>query len=411
MVTIRYNATQQFERHARGMIMTQIDCRAEAEALREQLVSWRRDFHKHPELALQEHRSAGIIAEKLHDLGYEVEAGVAETGVVALLRGHEAGPVVMARFDMDALPILEENETEYVSQNRGLMHACGHDGHMAIGLGVATLMARHRDDLAGTLKLVFQPGEEGGDGAKIMVSEGVLENPRPDVVLVAHLWNEKPLGTIDVTSGAVMAAAEKWVCTVKGKGGHGALPHQAVDPIVAASHIVTALQSVISRNVSPLETAVVTVGSFQGGDAFNVIPDRVNLSGTIRTYDSDVREKVLRRVREVVENVATACGASADLQITHLTPAVVNDPEVVEVVREAAKSVVEPRNVESGERTMGSEDAAYFTQEVPGCYLFVGSANPDRGLDAPHHNPHFDFDEDALPIGMAVMTEAIMRYL
>jgi amidohydrolase len=282
---------------------------------------------------------------------------------------------------------------------------------MAIGLGVATLMARHRDDLVGTLKLVFQPGEEGGDGARIMISEGVLEDPRPDIALIAHLWNETAVGTVNVTSGAVMAAAEKWVCTVRGEGGHGALPHHTVDPIVAASHIVATLQTVVSRNVSPLETAVVTVGSFQGGEAFNVIPDRVELRGTIRTYDAEVRETVLRRLHEVVDNVASACGGSADLEIGHLTPAVVNDPQVVEVVREAAKAAVGAQNVASGERTMGSEDAAYFTQELPGCYFFVGSANSKRNLDASHHNPHFDFDEDALPIGVAVMAEAIMHYL
>lgn len=391
--------------------MTQAELKAEAQALREQLVSWRRDFHRHPELALQERRSAGIIAKKLRDLGYEVKTGVAETGIVALLRGNEAGPVVMARFDMDALPILEANETDYASQHRGVMHACGHDGHMAIGLGVATLLDRHQDALTGTVKLVFQPGEEGGDGARIMVEEGVLEDPRPDVALIAHLWNEKPVGTINVTPGPVMAAAEKWICTVRGKGGHGALPHQAVDPIVAASHIVIGLQAVVSRNVSPLETAVVTVGSFQGGDAFNVIPDSVDLSGTIRTYDPHVREDVLRRVREIVETVAKAYDASADLQIAHLTPAVVNSPQIVEVVREAAEQVVGPQQVASGERTMGSEDAAYFIQDVPGCYFFIGSANSERGLDASHHNPHFDFDEDALPIGVAVMTEAIMHYV
>ncbi len=391
--------------------MTQADSWAEAQALREQLVSWRRDFHRHPELALQETRSAGIIAETLNDIGYEVEAGVAETGVVAVLKGEETGPVVMARFDMDALPILEANETDYASQNLGVMHACGHDGHMAIGLGVATLLARHRDALSGTLKLVFQPGEEGGDGARMMVEKGVLENPRPGVTLISHLWNEIPVGTVDITPGPVMAAAEKWTCSIQGKGGHGALPHKTVDPIVTASHIVTALQTVVSRNVSPLETAVVTVGSFQGGDAFNVIPDRVDLSGTIRTYDPRVREGVLRRVRQIVEAVAKAYDASADLQITHLTPAVVNDPQVVEIVQEAAEAVIGPQNVTSGERTMGSEDAAFFTEEVPGCYFFIGSANSERGIDASHHNPHFDFDEDALPIGVALMTEAILSYL
>ncbi len=388
--------------------MTQIDIRMDANSLRGELVAWRRDFHRHPELALQEHRSAGIIAEELRGLGYEVETEVADTGVVGLLQGSESGPVVMARFDMDALAVLEENETDYASENQGVMHACGHDGHMAIGLGVATLMARYRERLPGTVKLVFQPGEEGARGAPLMVEAGVLENPRPDVVLAAHIWNELPVGTVDVTPGGVMAAADKWVCRVQGRGGHGAMPHLAVDPIVAASHIVTGLQTVVSRCVSPLETAVVTVGSFRGGDAFNVIPDYVDLSGTIRTYDEHVRGDVVRRMRQVIEQVAAAHGASADLQVEHLTPAVVNDPEVVRRVRAAAEAVVGAEVVTSGQRTMGSEDAAYFTREVPGCYFFLGSANPEKGLDAPHHNPRFDFDEDVLPAGAAVITAAIL---
>ncbi len=389
--------------------MTNNEIRHEAQALRQQLVAWRRDFHRHPELALQEHRSADVIAQELRRLGYDVQTGVAHTGVVALLKADQPGPVVMARFDMDALPILEANDTDYVSQNEGVMHACGHDGHMAIGLGVATLIARHRDRLSGTVKLVFQPGEEGASGAPLMVEAGVLENPRPDVALIAHIWNEQPVGTVDVTPGPVMAAAHRWTCTVHGQGGHGALPHLAVDPIVAASHIVVALQAVVSRSVSPLETAVLTVGSFHAGDAFNVIPEHAHLTGTVRTYDAPVRDKVLRRLREVVERVAAAHQALADLQIEHLTPAVVNDPAVVELVRQAATAVVGPEAVTSGRRTMGSEDAAYFTREVPGCYFFLGSANPERGLDAPHHNPRFDFDEGVLPIGVAVMTEAILH--
>jgi len=387
------------------------DFKAEVEVLREQLVAWRRDFHMHPELGFQEHRSASLIADRLRELGYQVQTGVANTGVVGLLEGKQPGTVVMLRFDMDALPITEENGTAYVSQNPGVMHACGHDGHMAMGLGVATLMAQRRDQMTGTLKLVFQPGEEGMNGAEVMVQEGVLEDPRPDVFLATHVWNEKRVGMIAVSPDAVMAAAEKWTCTVRGKGGHGALPHQAVDPIVATAQIVTTLQTVVSRNVSPLETAVVTVGAVHGGDAFNVIPTHVELTGTIRTYSSQVRETVLRRVREVIEGVAVACGAEAELEIVPLTPAVINDGEVAEVVRAAAEAVVGPENVSSGERTMGSEDAAFFIQEVPGCYFFLGSANAERGLDAPHHNPRFDFDEDALPLGVTIFMHALAHYL
>jgi len=395
----------------RRRTLKRVDCKAEAEALREQLVTWRRDFHMHPEMGFQEHRSAEIIADWLREQGYQVETGVANTGVVGLLTGQQDGPVVMARFDMDALPINEANETDYVSQNPGVMHACGHDGHMAIGLGVATLMAKRRHEVSGTLKLVFQPGEEGMNGAEVMVKEGVLENPCPDVALITHLWNEKPVGRVDVTPGAVMAAAEKWFCTVRGKGGHGAMPHQTVDPVVAASHIVTVLQTIVSRNVSPLETAVVTVGTIEGGDAFNVIPGAVEMSGTIRTYNPEVRETVLRRVHEIFEHTAAAHNAEAELDIMPLSPAVINDADVTGVVHVAAGAVIGPENVSSGERTMGSEDAAFFTREVPGCYFFTGSANAERGLDAPHHNPRFDFDEDALPIGVAVMMQAIAHYV
>ena len=388
-----------------------MDFKTEAEALRERLVAWRRDFHAHPELGFREHRSACVIAGRLQELGYQVQTGIATTGVVGLLEGPRPGPVVMVRCDMDALPVTEENETDYASQNPGVMHACGHDAHMAIGLGVATLMAQHRGELAGTLKLVFQPGEEGMNGAGVMVQEGVLENPRPDVFLAAHVWNDKPVGTVDASPGPVMAAAHKWTCTVRGKGGHGALPHQTVDPIVATAQIVTALQTVVSRNVSPLETAVVTVGTVHGGEIFNVIPAQVELSGTLRTYNPHVSETVVRRVRQVIEGVAAACGATAELEIVPLTPAVINDAGVAAVVRAAAEAAIGPENVSTGERTMGSEDAAFFLQAVPGCYFFLGSANAERGLSVPHHNPRFDIDEDVLTIGVAVLMHALAHYL
>ncbi len=387
------------------------DFKAEAESLREQLVAWRRDFHMHPELGFQEHRSAGLIAERLLDLGYQVQTGVANTGLLGLLEGAQPGPVAMARFDMDALPINEENETEYASRNPGEMHACGHDAHMAIGLGVATLMAQRRSQMAGTLKLIFQPGEEGMNGAEVMVREGVMENPRPDVFLATHVWNEKPVGTAAVSDGALMAAADEWTCVVRGRGGHGALPHQTVDPVVAAAQMVTALQTVVSRNVNPLEAAVVTVGAIHGGDAFNVIPPQVDMTGTVRTFSPKVREMVLQRVRDVVDGVAAACGVEAELDITSLTPAVINDAEATQVVRAAAEAVLGPKHVFSDERTMGSEDAAFFMQESPGCYFFVGSANPERGLDAPHHNPRFDIDEDVLPLAVAILVHALAHYL
>jgi amidohydrolase len=387
------------------------DLVSEARALRDSLVAWRRDFHMHPELGFEEHRSAGLIADRLAELGYSVQTGVAQTGVVGVLEGTGPGPVLMLRFDMDALPITEESRVEYASQNPGVMHACGHDAHMAIGLGVATLMAGRQSKMKGTLKTVFQPDEERGGGARKMLEEGVLDDPKPDVVLAAHVWSEKQVGTVDVTAGAVMAAAEKWTCRVEGKGGHGAMPHQAVDPLVAAAHIVSGLQTVVSRNVSPLETAVVSVGTISGGDAFNVIPREVQMTGTIRTYNPEVRERVLERVRQLAEGVAAAHGATAELEFIPLTPALINDEEVTAVVREAAERVVGPDKVGSGERTMGSEDAAFFLEQVPGCYFFLGSSNAERGIGAPHHNPEFDIDEDVLPLGVAVMAQAAAHYL
>jgi amidohydrolase len=282
---------------------------------------------------------------------------------------------------------------------------------MAIGLGVSDLLARHRGQIKGTIKVVFQPGEEGLNGAEVMVNEGVLEAPRPDVFLSLHVWNDLPVGQVAISAGPVMAAAERWTCTIQGQGGHGALPHQTVDPIVAAAQVVSALQSVVSRNVDPQETAVVTVGTIHGGDAFNVIPPQVELSGTIRTYNPSVREMVLSRVREIVEGVAAACGTSAELTITRLTPAVINDEAVTAVMRDAAEQVDDVERVVEGVRTMGSEDAAFFMEAIPGCYVFLGSANAARGLDAPHHNPRFDLDEAVLPLGVKIMLRAVAHYV
>jgi len=387
------------------------DFKVEAEALGNQLVAWRRDFHMHPELSFQEYRSAEVVAAQLDELGYQVQTGVAQTGIVGLLKGQASGPVVMARFDMDALPVSEENEVDYASQNPGVMHACGHDAHMAMGLGVATIMARHRDEMKGTLKLIFQPAEEGLGGARGMVQDGVLEDPRPDVFLSLHVFSELPVGTIAARPGPVMAAADEFTCTVHGMGGHGAAPHQTVDPIVASAQIVSALQTVISRNVDPLETAVVSIGSVHGGTALNIIPPQVKMQGSIRTFSPEIQELVWKRMREVVDGVAAACGATVDLEIVAGTPAVINDKAVTEIVQAAAEAVVGADNVTSDHRTMGSEDAALFMQKVPGCYFFVGSRNAERGLDAPHHNPRFDIDEAALPLGVATLAQSLAHYL
>jgi amidohydrolase len=244
-----------------------------------------------------------------------------------------------------------------------------------------------------------------------MIEEGVLENPQPDVFLSAHVWNERPVGSIDVAPGPVMAASDEWKCVIRGRGGHGALPHRAADPIVAAAQVITALQTVVSRDVSPLDTAVVSVGSIHGGDAFNIIPSTVELTGTIRTFAPSIRDLVLQRMREVVEGVAAACDTSAELEILPLTPALINDAQVAEMVRRAAETVVGVENVTSNQRTMGSEDAAFFLEEVPGCYFFLGTANAEKDLIVTHHNPRFDIDEEAMVFGVAILAQATALYL
>jgi amidohydrolase len=390
-----------------------MDYKTEALAIQDRLVAWRRDLHKHPELGFQEERTSGLVAEFLTRLGYRVYTGIAKTGVIGMLYGARPGPTVMLRFDMDALPIQEENEVEYASQTPGVMHACGHDGHVTIGLGTAMLLERHRDEWAGAIKLVFQPAEEGMNGAELMVKEGALDDygPRPDVTFGLHVWNRLPLGQAGLTAGPMMAAAERWSLTVKGRGGHGALPHQTADPIVAAAQIISALQTIVSRNVDAQKTAVVTVGTINGGTAFNIIPGEVELSGTIRTFEADVRETVLNRLDALCQGVAAAMGVGAVLRVDVLTPAVVNDVTATNLMRRVAEAALGQKNVYGDLRTMGSEDMAYFLREVPGSFLFLGSANAERGLDYPHHNARFDFDEAALPLGVAILAETATRYL
>jgi amidohydrolase len=384
---------------------------SEAFALRDQLIAWRRDFHRHPELGMQEFRTSGIVAKYLSSLGMEVQTGVGQTGVVGLLEGSQPGPVVMLRFDMDALPIQEMNQTDYVSQNSGVMHACGHDAHTAIGMGIAQLLARRREELAGTIKFVFQPGEEGCGGALAMIADKVLEDPKPDVALGLHVWNDQPLGLLAAGNGGVMAAADIFTINVQGKGGHGAQPHLCVDAVLIAAQIVVALHSIVARNVNPRETAVVTVGSIRAGTAFNVIADTAEMTGTIRTFDAATRDLIARRITEVAESTARALGGSATIEIKAISPATVNDQQVAQIVRETASEVLGSDRVTADQFTMTAEDMSEFLSRVPGCFFFIGSANAARGLNAPHHNPHFDIDEEVLPLGVAVLAATVLHYL
>ncbi len=377
----------------------------------------RRDFHRHPELGFREVRTSGIVAHELEALGLEVTKGIAKTGVVALLEGAHPGPTVLLRFDMDALPIQEETGAEYASQTPGVMHACGHDGHTAIGLTVARMLHACRDHLHGTVKFVFQPAEEGlcGEemgGARRMIHEGVLENPKPDFALALHLWNEQPLGWIHVAAGPIMASADLFTVRLTGKGGHAAAPHLTVDPIVAAAQIVSTLQSIVSRNVGPRETAVVSVTTIHGGEAFNVIPQEVEMRGTIRTFDPGVRERVLQRFQEIVQGVAQSLGCATQIEVQYVAPATVNDARVAEHVHRAATRLFPDSEIQTDPYvTMGSEDMGFILEQVPGCYYLIGSANQERNLVYGHHHPKFDFDEQALVRGAALMAAAAAEIL
>jgi len=388
-----------------------VDFLQRAEDLAPQMAAWRRDFHRHPEMAFMETRTAGIVADSLHRLGLEVQTGVGKTGVVAMLDGASDGPTVLVRFDMDALPITEANQAPYASAQPGVMHACGHDGHTAVGLAVAYLLSALRSRIHGRVKFVFQPAEEIAEGAQAMIQDGVLQNPEPEVALGLHLWNTLPLGQVGIMAGPVMAGADVFELTVLGAGGHGAAPHEARDPLLAAAHIVTALQSVVSRNIDPLDSAVLSVTSFSAGTAFNVIPEKAHLKGTIRTYTSAAHDLTVLRLTQVTEGIAQALGCSVEMTTTRLTPPLVNHPEVTRVVQQAIAPYIEPASLLPNIRTMGAEDMAIFLERVPGCFFFVGSANEQRGLAYPHHHPQFDFDEAALPLGAAMLASAVAAYV
>jgi amidohydrolase len=393
------------------------DYLAQATSLFEYTQAFRRDFHIHPELGFREYRTSGIVAKELEALGIEVTKGVGKTGVVGLLEGSKPGPTLLLRFDMDALPITEETGAEYASQNQGIMHACGHDGHTAIGLTVARMLHAHREELAGTIKFCFQPSEEGtyGEevgGAEMMMRDGVLDSPRVDKTLSLHLWNEKPLGWLGVAGGPVMAGAEIFTIKVTGRGGHGAIPQQTIDPIVASTQIVGALQTIVSRNVAPLETAVVSVTTIQAGTAFNVIPQTAELTGTIRTFDPGVRQKVVQRFEQIARGVGEALGCQVVVEVKRMTPALINDEAISSIVQASARQVLSGSELDtSGYLTMGAEDMAFMQEKVPGCYFFVGSNDKARHLDYGHHHPKFDFNEEALIRASALMAAAAMDVL
>ncbi len=389
--------------------MGQPDFKQEAEALFDEMVAMRRDFHRHPELGFQETRTSRIVAEKLGELGLEVQYGVGQTGVVGLLEGNQPGPTILLRFDMDALPIQEENNLDFASQNAGVMHACGHDSHVSMGLAIANIMSRYQKQMAGTLKFMFQPAEEGLGGAFAMIASGVLDNPVPDAALAMHVWTPEQYGNVRVVEGPCMASSSVFTITIQGRGGHGAAPHLANDPILAAAQIVTALQSIVSRNVNPQDSVVVSIGQFDAGTTFNVIPDRAILKGTVRSYNETLHRKAYRRILEMATNMGKAFNCPVTMETIAIVAAVVNAPEPTAVVREAAVKIMGADKIVE-HRTMASEDMGYVLEEVPGCYFFIGAGDDDQ-FSYPHHHPKFNFDERAMINGVAIMSEAAAKYV
>ena len=382
-----------------------------------QVVADRRYLHQHPELGYQEENTARFVAERLRELGIETRTGVAKTGVVGLLQGTGnplgGGKTVLLRADMDALPIDELNDVPYKSQTPGIMHACGHDAHTAMLLGVAKLLSERRDQFAGTVKFVFQPSEEAAPGgAKPMIEAGVLENPQVDAAFGVHIGQDMPVGTIGVTTGPTNAASDGFVATIRGLGGHAARPHACIDPVVVAAACITALQTLVSREVNPLRQAVITIGSLHAGTVANIIPEEAVMRGTVRTFDEGVRQHLAERIPALIGGIASAMRAEADVQYRFGYPSLVNDAAMSALVREVAREVVGPQRVVEREPGMGGEDMSYFLQEVPGCFFRIGSRNPELGLTYGHHHPRFNIDdEQALPVGVAAIAGVALRYL
>ncbi len=359
------------------------------------VVSWRRYMHQHPELSFKEAKTAEYIKEKLLSFGLEVKTNIGGHGLIGILEGNQSGKTIALRADFDALPIPDEKEVPYKSQNPGVMHACGHDGHTAALLGTAEALSHFREHLKGKVIFIFQPAEElPPGGAKFMIEDGVLADV--DYVFGAHLDSQTPLGKITVGEGFQMAAVDKFDIHIQGKGGHGARPHEAIDSLVIGSEIVNSLQKIVSRGVNPLQSAVVTVGVFKSGTAFNIIADKATIEGTVRTFDSAIRKQVEKQMYSIVEGITTAFGATYTIDYLNGYPALYNHIEETETVRTLLAEQFSEENIVEMEPSMGAEDFSYFLLEKPGTYFRVGSRNEDEATHYPHHHPKFDIDERAL---------------
>ena len=390
---------------------------AAAEALRAKLIEQRRDFHMHPELSNREERTARVVAERLRALGLEdIKTGVARHGITALLKGAKPGPVVAVRTDMDALPILETMDVPYKSQNPGVKHACGHDLHMTVELGVAEVLSRMREQISGTIKFVFQPAEEGvpaGEegGARLMIKEGALENPRPQVIFGLHTMPTIEVGQVAYHIGPAMASSDRILITIRGKKSHGALPQMGVDAIVVAAECITALQTIHSRRIDPLEPLVITIGTIKGGDRNNIIADEVTMTGTMRTFNEDVRQRAQQLMRETLASVTAGYGATFDLKFDIPDPVTYNDPHLVEETLPTLRRVVGEANLVTPKPFMPAEDFSEYQKVIPGFFYFLGVGNKAKGITAAWHTAEFDVDEDSLVVGVKVMANVLLDYL
>ena len=371
----------------------------------EEIRGIRRHLHTHPELSYQEHETSAFVAEKLRSWGIEVQTGVADTGLVALIKGQNPDSEVKAlRADMDALPIQEENEVEYKSQNPGVMHACGHDVHTSSLLGAAKILHETREHWQGTRKLIFQPGEEKlPGGASLMIKDGVLENPAPQSIIGQHVYPDLPVGKIGIKSGMYMASADEIYIILTGKGGHAAIPHKNIDTVLMASHLIVALQQVVSRNTRPEVPCVLSFGKVNAPGATNVIPTNVFIEGTFRTFDENWRMEAHDRIRQICKSVAESMGGSVDCDIRVGYPFLVNDPEVTAKAHAKATAYVGSENVEDLGLRMTAEDFAYYSQQIPGCFYRLGTSSTDGSNQYGLHHPKFNVDEESLKIGMGLM--------
>jgi len=377
----------------------------EVEALKVEITENRREFHMYPELGFSEIRTAKDIYEKLQSYGIDVKTNIGKTGVVGNLAGNRGSKTIALRADMDALPVQETSNVVYKSKNDGIMHACGHDGHMAMLLGAAKILSQHKSELNGNIRFIFQPAEEGQGGARYMIADGCLEGV--DEIYGMHLWNYQPYGEIGVKAGPIMAAADIFDITIKGIGGHGAAPQGTVDAIVTAANLIMNLQTIVSRNSDPLQSTVITIGKISGGHGFNIIADEVKLRGTVRAMTEENRLMVKSRMKEIIDGVAKSYGAKIVMDYQDGYPPLINDINATQSVLESAKKISR-KEISEPYLTMGAEDFSYYLQKVPGCFFFVGSAPfKTKPMSVPHHCSHFDIDERALLVGTSIFVQLI----